>query len=380
MNSDNIKRAKEIVKLRTKKTSNGSESLYLDIYYNGQRRYEFLKLYLLPPTTEEARKQNAKTMQSAQAIKARRTIEVINKRGGINDYKAGEKITLGAFLLAFITKYIKTGHNAKNFNTWQKQLRQWKLDGTKLAHIDKEFCLRYIDLLRSQDWAEASKYNAQVLLIRLLNEAKRSEIIPNNPFDNIATADRFKQDNATKEFLSIEEVNKLIATPIKWEKTKQAFLFACFTGLRISDIKALKWENIKHEDEQTLLRFKMQKTKQNISVPLTPEAMRWLPDIKNPLPQLPIYPHLAANEANRRLKIWGAAAGITDKNLTFHVARHTFATMLITLGADLYTVSKLLGHSNITVTQVYAKLVDKKKTDAVNLFRGNFGGGEKTPK
>lgn len=380
MKTDNVKKTKEIVRLRSKKTSNGSDSLYLDIYYNGTRKYEFLKLYLIPPINEEARRLNNATMQSAQAIKAKRTIEIVNDKGGIKNNKAGEKVTLGAFLSAYIIRSKQAGRNTKNFEILSRQLVKWKLHNVKLAQIDKEFCLRYIDLLRRQDWKQISKYEAQAIFIRLLNEAKRNELIFENPFNNIAPSDRIKTTQATKEYLTIEEVNRLIDTPTRWHKTKRAFLFACFTGLRISDVMALKWGNIKQEGDSLLLRFKMTKTKQEIIIPVSEEAKRFLPDVPHPAPQATIYPHLAKGSINERLKIWGKDAGITDKNITFHVARHTFATMLITLGADLYTVSKLLGHSNITVTQVYAKLVDKKKTDAVTLFSGKFGGGEKTPK
>ena len=68
------------------------------------------------------------------------------------------------------------------------------------------------------------------------------------------------------------------------------------------------------------------------------------------------------------LKKWVRQAGITGKHVSFHVARHTFATLELSLGADLYTVSKLLGHSNISTTQVYARVVDKQKEHAVGLM------------
>ena len=80
--------------------------------------------------------------------------------------------------------------------------------------------------------------------------------------------------------------------------------------------------------------------------------------------------HLPAH-INVCLKPWAVKAGIT-KHFTFHTARHTFATMMLTLGADLYTVSKLLGHTSVKMTQVYAKIVNKKKDDAVNLTNGLF--------
>lgn len=74
---------------------------------------------------------------------------------------------------------------------------------------------------------------------------------------------------------------------------------------------------------------------------------------------------------NALIKPWAKAAGIT-KHFTFHTARHTFATMMLTLGADLYTTSKLLGHVDVRMTQVYAKIVNKKKDEAVNLVNGLF--------
>lgn len=76
--------------------------------------------------------------------------------------------------------------------------------------------------------------------------------------------------------------------------------------------------------------------------------------------------------ARQRLKVWIEAIGL-KKHVTFHVARHTFATLMLTLGADLYTTSKLLGHSKVTTTQIYAKIVDAKKVEAVNLVNGIFG-------
>ena len=89
------------------------------------------------------------------------------------------------------------------------------------------------------------------------------------------------------------------------------------------------------------------------------------------LPQGKLLPVISNQKMNAYLKEIGDVCGI-NKNLTFHLARHTFATMMLTLGADLYTTSKLLGHADVKMTQVYAKIINQKKDDAVNLVNGLF--------
>ena len=117
----------------------------------------------------------------------------------------------------------------------------------------------------------------------------------------------------------------------------------------------------------------MQKTGKPIYQPLSESAMQWLPERGNASPNDAVFGTLPALASiNRMLKIWAEAAGVT-KRVSFHTSRHTFATMLLPLGADLYTVCKLLGHSNVKTTQIYAKIVDSKKVEAVNLFDKAFG-------
>lgn len=114
----------------------------------------------------------------------------------------------------------------------------------------------------------------------------------------------------------------------------------------------------------------MQKTKQEIIIPLSENALKWLPERHVQNDDECVFSRLG-EYTNKGLQLWAAQAGI-KKHVSYHVARHTFATMLITFGADLYTVSKLLGHTDIKVTQIYAKLVDAKKVEAVELFNGKF--------
>ena len=121
-------------------------------------------------------------------------------------------------------------------------------------------------------------------------------------------------------------------------------------------------------DGQYQIETMMKKTKHSVSVPLSENALSFLPerggakDNDRVFSKLPDQP----GNADARLKTLIRHAGI-DKKVSFHVGRHTFATLTLTYGADLYTVSKLLGHSNIRTTQIYAKIVDENKRKAVNL-------------
>ena len=114
----------------------------------------------------------------------------------------------------------------------------------------------------------------------------------------------------------------------------------------------------------------MQKTQKSVNVPLSSMALRFLPEKEDA--DSPIF-NLPASDAviSYHLKKWVKNGGI-DKKITFHCSRHTFATMMLTLGADLYTTSKLLGHANVTTTQIYSKIIDKKKVETVNLVDDMF--------
>lgn len=150
---------------------------------------------------------------------------------------------------------------------------------------------------------------------------------------------------------------------------KRAFLFSCFCGLRHSDIVALTWGNLKKNKIGKIeLHMTQQKTQELLSLPLSNEALKQLPVRGKAQDTEKVFKGLISlGRTNEILPRWAAKAGI-QKHITFHSARHTHATMMITLGADLYTVSKLLGHTNIQTTQIYAKIVDESKEKAIDLI------------
>lgn len=370
---------KEPIRLRMKDLSNGNKSLYLDFYRDGKRSYEYLKMYIIPETNDEARKRNQATMVAANAIKSQRIIAMANGEAGIKRPDDKPKMLLVDWLNTFMEHQKKRGRKDETqIKTVIRVVKATVGDKFTMDDVDKSFCLRFIDYLLSEyktAHGELISTNTACCYYRALNgalnAAVREDLIKINPFTKISSADKIKMPESKREYMTIDEVRNLIATPMGNEAVKSAYLFSCFCGLRISDIKGLKWKNVFCDGEQYRLQVVMQKTKAPIYLPLSSEAMKWMPMREGKSPEDKVFDLPSAGRINELIKPWAEAAGIS-KHFTFHTARHTFATMMLTLGADLYTTSKLLGHTDVRMTQIYAKIVNKKKDEAVNLVNGLF--------
>ena len=370
---------KEPIRLRMKDLSNGNKSLYLDIYRDGKRSYEYLKMYIIPETDDEARKRNQATMVAANAIKSQRIIAMTNGEAGIKRLEDKPKVLLVDWLNTFMEHQKKRGRKDEpQIKTVIRVVKATVGDKFTMDDVDKSFCQRFIDYLLSEyktAHGELISTNTACCYYRALNgalnAAVREDLIKINPFTKISSADKIKMPESKREYMTIDEVRNLIATPMENETVKSAYLFSCFCGLRISDIKGLKWKNVFCDGEQYRLQVVMQKTKAPIYLPLSSEAMKWMPMREGKSPDDKVFDLPSVGRINELIKPWAKAAGIS-KHFTFHTARHTFATMMLTLGADLYTTSKLLGHTDVRMTQIYAKIVNKKKDEAVNLVNGLF--------
>lgn len=250
-----------------------------------------------------------------------------------------------------------------------------------LKEVDKEFCKGFIAFLKTCTFNDGKKTlsctTCRIFVNRFgsaLAKAVREGFIEHNPFTLLEAKEKPQKLVADREFLTIEEVKSVMSTPCRYKIVKKAFLFSCFTGLRYSDMKALNWSEIHSAaDGKTEYIDHVQiKTKDRVTIPLSEEAKKWMPEriegVDNIFHQLTIT-HTTVEVV---LKEWMEAAGI-QKHITYHCSRHTAATMLLTLGASIYVVSKILGHKSIKMTEVYAKIVDKKKLETVNLVNGMFG-------
>lgn len=221
----------------------------------------------------------------------------------------------------------------------------------------------YIDTLTLK---ETTKSNYLHGLKVVLNQAARESLVP----DFTRKIKPFKKNDVSLKFLTVDQIKTLEATPCTHPAIRAAFLFACLTGLRISDLRALRDFDIQHDGERLTIRFKMQKNQKWQKLTMGAQALKYLEEAKalhkdrSPDDDR-VFLLPGATLCLNVLRAWGTAAGIPF-NLSPHCARHSFAVMSLQNGVDLFTLSKLLGHSTIAITQVYAKIVDQTKTAAMD--------------
>ena len=371
---------KQPIALRAKDLLGGRKSLYLDYYVEGSKshnhKYEFLKLYLLPETSKENREQNKETLKVAKAIQAQRMLDVIHGKANIKTAKK-HNFTLVDYMRYYAnlkSEYGQSNRRAETIDKVIKYVEAFK-SSVLLADVDKAFCLDFIKYLSTAKSLRSTKNPTTIskntakmyysVLVAVLNQAVREELIESNPTSKINPEERkaIAPTGSTRTYLTLEELQKLIDTKCGNEELKNAFLFACYTGLRYSDITTLQWDDIKTENNQLFIHKQMIKTKQDVIVPIGKSAKQYLPKKKHKY----IFDLPTLISMNIELKRWAKRAKV-DKNVHFHISRHTFATSLLTKGADLYSVSKLLGHTDISTTQVYAEIVNQKKVDAISLL------------
>ena len=382
---------KEPVRIRFKQLSNGNQSIYLEYYtgdvirkenyVGGKRKYEFLKLYLIPERTREDKAKNEATLALAKAIQSKRIVEVQNDAHGFQNTNKS-RVNLLDYLENIGKQSAEQGSRnyARTVLNTVRALKLFRGDYIAFRDVDKEFLSEFTDYLRQMP--KASKYGVLKTGGRLsansvvsyygtlrtaINRAYKEGIITVNPTKEFDFASKVRQEPSRREYLTLDELKTLINTECRHEIVKRAFLFSCLCGLRVSDIRKLRWCDLQRSSGRVRIEITMQKTKEPLYLPISDEALKWLPERGEANGSDFIFPLTHEGTVNDTLQHWAKVAGIT-KHISFHVSRHTHATMMLTLGADLYTVSKLLGHKNIATTQIYAKIVDKKKEEAIGLI------------
>ncbi|MDR6845561.1 site-specific integrase [Flavobacterium granuli] len=368
---------KSNVTLRQKALSTGKISLYLDFYppilnkkTNQYTRREFLKIYLYKkPKNQFQKNENVQNRNNAEMIYIRRQNELSKDQ----IYSTFEKeqlelqrIGLGSFLKYF--KKLADKREGISFQIWNYSIIHFEafLKGQDICFKDVTitFIEDYKDYLLT---AKSLKKNGNTLsrntALSYHNKVKATLKAAYKEgklrTDINAGVDSIKEQESQRNFLTIEQAKKLFSTPCSNEIIYKISKFSLLTGNRYSDIAKLEWSEIEHiENDGHYVRFKQKKTEGLQTMPISDEAFETLGERGEPHEK--VFHGLKKWDMYRVLPVWLARAGII-KHFTFHCFRHSYATLQLSAGTDIFTVSKMLGHKNVKTTQIYSHIIDKNK-------------------
>lgn len=353
--------------IRERKMRSGKTYIYLQ-YYPAIRNprtkkrveWESLKLEVYSePKNKAERDHNNEVREMAELIKGKRMLQLANESYGFIDKKRAKQDAIKYFEDYSKFKQHKCGCAFLHFKRF--------MDGTcTFADITVELCNEFKDYLlyeapsKTGGTLHQNSASAYFNLFRgMLKQAFREHWLTTNVNEYL---DPIKCVKTNKPYLTLEEVKDLSKTYCEIPVLKRAALFSCLTGLRISDILTLKWENIVANPYGGFSIHKtLVKTGQEVENPISDEAFEYCGKPSFGL----VFKGLERKMLYTVMPDWIKDAGI-EKHITFHCFRHTYATLQIAAGTDIYTVSKMLNHANVQTTQIYADLVNEKKMETIS--------------
>jgi len=387
------------ITLRQKDLENDNKSLYLDIYENGKRKFEFLSLYLIPEINQETKERNEATLKRAQEIRAERILhpETIPEKGHLmvvpdipdddspevidwiqtymewmdgNPEYSKRTVEQTQYLQERMKEFLKAKRRPhitlmKFDKTWFKAFFLW----LKNDYVPQKYVR-----VEAKPLCEGSLHNVQQRIVTVFNKAVKFGKLKANPFYQLEKSDIFPKPKAShKQYLTPDELKRFMASDERSPgvaETQRAFGFACLTGLRISDIKALRWSDIKRNEETNTLVIIQKKTKALNAVPIGNTALSWMPPKGND----DFVFHLPAKaNVDAALKRIAKKVGI-EKNISFHCARHTFGILVQAVTGNIETTKKLMGHKSLKSTAIYADVLTNEKVKAVDNTKKAFRG------
>jgi integrase len=361
------------VSIRTKAITGNRRSIYLDFYpaitnpETGKlTRREFLGLHLYDKAKTPIDKQhNKETLQLAENIKATRQLDIQNNKFGFLTAKKYDT----DFIEYFKAECEKrTGKNHLNWLCAVTYLEKYTHGNLKFKDITVNFCNDYRDYLisaKAKNKRPIAQNTAELYFTKFratVRKAFESGLLETSVSDKVKN---IKKAETQRNFVSLDELNSLVKAECKMPVLKTAALFSALTGLRFCDIDKLIWGEVNYNKQNgCYIQFRQKKTKGVEMLPISEQAFSLLGERKEN--DSKVFEGLYySSYTNIVLKQWLLKAGIT-KNITFHSFRHTFATLQLSKGTDIYTVSKMLGHRELKTTQIYAKIIDQTKRDAAN--------------
>jgi len=330
--------------------------------------------------TANEKQHNEDTLKLAEQIKVKRENQ-LNKPEIYTGYereqlKIKEKENT-SFLDYF--KYLVDKRKSSNHDNWvsaSHYLEQFSGGRLKFVDLTEKFCNDFRDYLCTTSSHRSSKVplsqnSASSYFNKFKAALKQAYKDGYLQTDLNVRIERLKETETHRNFLTLDELNDLVKTDCQEPVLKNAALFSALTGLRFGDIAKLRWKDVEYiPDNGFYLRFTQQKTNGVEMMPISDQAYSLMGGRRQPKDK--VFQGLTYSAySNKHLAKWIGLAGIT-KDITFHCFRHTYATLQLSKGTDIYTVSKMLGHRSLKTTQVYAKIIDEAKREASNRIRLKF--------
>ncbi|WP_018108880.1 tyrosine-type recombinase/integrase [Bacteroides propionicifaciens] len=349
--------------------------------YKTIHKRESLDLSLIAsPRTPADRALNKETLELAQKIRFEKEQQFKEQKDGYR-LERNKDINFLDFFESYIYNYnkkdkrnLKVAYNRfKDFLQDEPQYNIYK-DYIKPQQLTKDMMRLFVEYLQSRSIGEGAKTIYQRFK-KVINYAIEQDLILKNPCIGVVC----KADDSTlrKDILSMEEIKQLIQTEYKDQnpQVRDAFIFCLCTGLRFCDVDALTYSSVDYSNKT--LTFEQHKTRghsanSGVVVPLSNTALTLIgkPSTNTPSKEL-IFELPSYTACSKALKRWIKRAKI-DKHITWHCARHSFATNSLMMGANIAVVGSLLGHSGLRHTMRYLKAVDAQKREATNRMNFNI--------
>lgn len=342
--------------LRKRKNQDGTISLLLDIYHNSKRHYEFLKeLKLCKPQTAFDRVENKNRLNLAEQIKNKREQQLQSDEYEITPaFK--KNIDFIQFFENYLNSYTKKDKRVMNgcFEKFKTFMTASEITSLTTKQLNESLANDFKEYLE-QTLNGETPANYFKKFKKVLKHGVRQKIFAFNPAQEL-TAKR--NESIKKEILTFDEIQLLAGTACTNDEVKRAFLFSCLSGLRFCDINVLKWQHI----NGSVLKITQQKTSKQVTINLNENAIQLIGKAENKNELIFKLPSHTA--CTKGLEVWCKKAKI-NKKITWHCARHSFATNIIFYGSDVNSASSLLGHSSLAYTQRYLRVVNELKEKAV---------------
>lgn len=370
------------VTLRKRTLPSGKITLYLDFFpavYNPKTREfsrrEYLGLYLIAkPKSNIDKEMNLENFWKAEIICANRLNE-LNKQQIYTPFEQERLRLIEIGKMSFL-EYLKLTAESKigiNSDIWKSAITHFEMFLKNEDILMNEIDVTVIEdfrhyIMRAKSLRKNNKPLAQNTALSYFNKIKatlkkayKKGLLQT---DVNAAVESIKEQESQRNFLTMEEASKLFRTPCKKDVVKRVSMFSLLTGIRYSDISKLTWEEVQYsKNEGYYIRFKQQKTDRPLTLPISEEALEFLGEKR--LEKGKIFLNLKKWDFDRLIPIWVKDAAI-EKHITFHCFRHTYATLQMAAGTDIFTVSKMLGHKNIKTTQIYTKIIDERKRETTS--------------